>query len=326
MQFLILFLTVICFFAPPAFGGDDAGFDSFIKSREVVATLYFQANSEDLSKGELERISDTISQLRKLQKSGRMIRVEGFSSSEGDKEVNFRLSFFRARTVADLIETKGLPAEVTLTGYGDLHARSDDPNKERRVEIASYIKPAGIKRIKVADNKTPISPDLGAVQSPAKDNGIDSYRVDQAIRSKLDNRNKGLADQDETIDGKSFPGLTQADIKVDYADELDRGYGQWRKSVDPNYSPKVSQATKTLDSDLKRGYSQSRKAADSDLPRDYSQLEKNAGLETSPGVTQVMPAKAPYIDALMIEQIIMEKIGAETPPPSGAVSQLSAAY
>ena len=306
MRFLVLFLVALCFFAPPAFGADKTVFDSFIKSREVVAILYFQANAEGLAKGELERISATITKLRKLQNNGRMIRVEGFSSPEGDREANFRLSFFRARTVADIIESKGLPAEVTLTGYGDLQAKSDDPNKERRVEIVSYVKPVGMKRVIIANKKTPLESDHGAMQSPPKDEGINSYRVDQAIRNKVDDKNKGLADKNKRLKGESFPSLSQ----TDYKDDLEHGYGQWRKSIDPSYSPKLSQS----------------QTADSDLPRDYSQLEKNAGQNITPGVTQLMPAKAPDIDALMIEQIIMEKIGAEPPPPSGAVSQISADY
>lgn len=188
VRVLIFFLALICFTAPPVFCADRTGLDSFIKSREVVATLYFQANSDDLTKAERERIAGTISLLRKQQKEGRMIRVEGFSSPEGDAEVNFRLSFFRARAVADIIAGKGLPAEVTLTGYGGLHAKSDDPAEERRVEIVSYIKPAGLKRVKVANRQKKIVPGLLAEISQAlqpEKPVIDALAIEQAIMEKI---------------------------------------------------------------------------------------------------------------------------------------------
>lgn len=45
-----------------------------------------------------------------------------------------------------------------------------------------------------------------------------------------------------------------------------------------------------------------------------------------PMVTAVEPAKEPMIDALAIEQAIMEKIGAEPAQPSGTVSQVDKNY
>jgi hypothetical protein len=283
-----------------------------------------------------------------------MIRVEGFSSSEGDQENNFRLSFFRARSVAVLIEANDLPSEVTLTGYGDLLAISNDPNKERRVEIASYLKPVGMKRVKVAKKKTTQGSDLSAIQIAPKEQIIDSYTVEQAIRRKIENKNKALAERNQTIDGELLPGLSQTENVIDFSDSLDRGYTQWRKSVDPDYAPKLSQsrqaasrdlnrgytkqaADKDLnrgysqsqqatDNDLKRGYSQSKQTTDSDLKRGYSQWQKNTDPEMAPGVTQIMPFKAPFIDALMIEQAIMEKIGAAPLAPSGTVSLADVGY
>lgn len=312
MRFVILFLTVSWLSALPAVSADETSFDAFLKSREVVATLYFQANSEDLAAGERDRISDTISQLRKLQKNGRMIRVEGFSSRNGDKEANFRLSFFRARTVADIIEAKGLPAEITLTGYGDLLAESDNHSKERRVEIASYVKLASIKRIKVADR--------GSIKSPGSHSGvtraassqeleIDSFTVDRAIRQKIADKQQELAEKQRKLFPESSTDLSQT--KEKFGDDLDRGYSQWRKSVDPSYAPKLSQ---------------SRQAANRELERGYSQWQKNVNPEMSPGVTQVTPFEAPAIDALMIEQAIMEKTDAKPLVPSGAVTQVDFDY
>ncbi|MCK4508573.1 MAG: OmpA family protein [Desulfuromonadales bacterium] len=370
MRFLAIIVVLMCVSSPLAFGKSGASFDEFVKSREIVTTLYFQSNNEDLSSSERKRLSGTIDKLRELQKNGRMIRVEGFSSPEGDQEQNFHLSFFRARSVAVLIEANGLPAEVTLTGYGDLLASSNDPKKERRVEIASYVKPVGMKRVKVANKKKKAASgsDLGVVQIAPKDQVIDSYTVEQAIRRKIDNKNKALADKNKM---SVLPGLSQAENEVDFNDSLDRGYTQWRKSVDPSYAPKLSQSRQAAsrdlnrgysqsrraldkdlkrgysqsqraadsdlkrdysqsqqatDSDLKRGYSQSQEAADSDLQRGYSQWQKSADPEIAPGVTQITPFKAPFIDALMIEQAIMEKIGVEPLVPSATVSRVDVDY
>ncbi len=289
MRFLILFVIFSFCMTPSAFSAGSADFDSFIKSREVVATLYFQANSEDLLKGERERITAAISQLRDLQKDGRMIRVEGFSSAEGDEEVNFRLSFFRARAVADVIEAKGMPSEIALTGYGDLRATSDDPVKERRVEIASYIKPISMKRIKIAKESKEALPSVQSdvTQAPTPyPQEIDSYSIEQAIKKKIEDRNKGLADKADEADRDIFPGMSHSDTIIDAQEDLERGYTQWRMSVDPQYAPKVTQTNNAAGDDLKRGYSQSVKAADSDLKRGYSQSVKAADNDLKRGYSQ----------------------------------------
>ena len=292
--FLFLILTM-GMLALPAFCLASNPFDAFVKSREVVETLYFKVNAEELSKTDRERLTSTAQKLRQIQNNGRMIRVEGFSSNEGDQEKNFILSFFRARSVADIIESMGLSTEVTLTGYGDLRADSDDHAKERRVEIVSYVMPVKMKKNKVAvKNKSAIPAPNRSANTAHMDQEIDSYRVDQAIRSKVGNMNKEVTDKIDSDDEDPSPGLSQE--KPVQKDVLDRGYSQWRRIVDPGLSLKLSQSKDSVDGDLKRGYSQSQKSRDAEM---------------SPDVTQVSPAQSPVIDALMIEQAIMEKIGVE---------------
>ena len=292
--FLFLILTM-GMLALPAFSLASNPFDAFVKSREVVETLYFKVNAEELSKTDRERLTSTAQKLRQIQNNGRMIRVEGFSSNEGDQEKNFILSFFRARSVADIIESMGLSTEVTLTAYGDLRADSNDHAKERRVEIVSYVMPVKMKKNKVADKiKSAIPAPNRSANTAHMDQEIDSYRVDQAIRSKVGNMNKEVTDKIDSDDEDPSPGLSQE--KPVQKDVLDRGYSQWRRIVDPGLSLKLSQSKDSVDGDLKRGYSQSQKSRDTEM---------------SPDVTQVSPAQSPVIDALMIEQAIMEKIGVE---------------
>ena len=314
MRFLIIITALICISSSSAFSKSEANFDAFIKSREVITTLYFQFNDEALGKSERKRLLGAISKLRELQENGHLIRIEGFSSPEGDPEKNFHLSFFRARAVADLIESKGFPAEVTLTGYGDLRAGSGDPKKERRVEIASYLKPVSMRRVKINGEKknTRQRPELTTTTLKLKDQDINSYKIDQAIRTKIDNKNKGLTDVHKAIDYESSSGLSQVDKieknKIDAAADMDRSYGLWRKSVTSGSPLKLSRTKTTADSKPKRSLSQLKKSIDSDSSLD---------------VTQILPVAAPVIDALMIEQAIMEKIGTELLAPSGTVSKLS---
>jgi hypothetical protein len=352
-------LTVSVLFASPSLAAESNGFDSFIQSREVVATLYFDANAEELSRSERERLIASVQQMRLAQKNGRMLRVEGFSSTQGNQEKNFILSFFRARSVAEIIEAEGLGSEITLTGYGDLRADSKDHNKERKVEVASYVKPVAMKRVKVANgDSTPAVLSNNSTQLKHDTQNIDSYRVDQAIRSKVDDKN-GFAEQWDKLDSTLLPGLSQSEL---LKKEVERVYTLWRQSVAPAKSKKVAQApsndlqrsftryikavapanpvgltrSEQAGDELRRGYSQVRDAATTEtspgltrseqagdeLKRGYSQVREATGLDGAPGVTMVVP-QAPVIDALMIEHAIMEKIGGVPTEPSGSVTQVA---
>ncbi|NIP49250.1 MAG: hypothetical protein GWO30_04400, partial [Gammaproteobacteria bacterium] len=71
--------------------------------------------------------------------------------------------------------------------------------------------------------------------------------------------------------------------------------------------------------ELQRGYSQTIPATG------YSQWQKEAVVtpKDTPELSQVEPIMPPSIDALMIEQAIMEKIGAGAIESTGALSQVS---
>jgi hypothetical protein len=362
VRIITLILTVATLFASPSLAANYDDFEAFIQSREVVATLYFNTNSEELSKSERERLIASVQQMRLAQKNGRMLRVEGFSSTQGNQEKNFILSFFRARSVADIIKAEGLGSEIALTGYGDLMAESKEHNKERRVEIASYVKPVAMKRVKVANgNSTPAILSNNSTQLKNDSQNIDSYRVDQAIRSKVEDKD-GFAEQWDKLDSTLLPGLSQSEL---LKKEVERVYSLWRQSVAPGKSKKVAQApsndlqrsftryiraisptnpagltrSEQADDELKRGYSQVKDAAttetspgltrseqaDDELKRGYSQVREAADLDGAPGVTMVLP-QAPVIDALMIEHAIMEKIGGEPTEPSGSVTQVGPEY
>lgn len=312
MRTLSLLLVLTCIMISPTFAASETSYDAFMKSREIVTTLYFDSNSDGLNSDEKGRLEAVIAELRTLQNSGRMIRVEGFSSAEGDQEKNFHLSFFRARTVAEIIAAEGLPAEVMLTGYGDLRVTSNDPEKERRVEIASYLKPVESRKVEIArekKNETAPEPEAPPVTITPVRTEIDSYRLDQAIRSKVEDKQKGLTDKREGPDpGK--PGLSQKPTEK-AAPDLERDYTHWRKSVDPDYSPRVSETVPAIESAPRRR---------------YSQLDINDKHDTAPGLGHILPVEAPIIDALMIEEAIRAKIAADQPDATDAVTQVNPDY
>lgn len=312
MRTVTLLLVLTCIMMSSAFAASETGYDAFMKSREIVTTLYFDSNSDGLNNDEKSRLEAVITELRALQNSGRMIRVEGFSSAEGDQEKNFHLSFFRARTVVEMITAEGLPAEVMLTGYGDLRATTKDPEKERRVEIASYLKPVGSRKVEIArerKHEPRPKPEATPVTVTPVRTEIDSYRLDQAIRSKVEDKQKGLTDKrDLPAPGK--PGLSQKPTEK-AAPDLERDYTHWRKSVDPDYSPKVSERAPAVESTPRRR---------------YSQLDINDKHDTAPGLGHIMPVEAPIIDALMIEEAIRAKIAADEPDATDAVTQVNPDY
>jgi uncharacterized sporulation protein YeaH/YhbH (DUF444 family) len=79
--------------ALPAFSLASNPFDAFVKSREVVETLYFNVNAEELSKTDRERLTSTAQKLRQIQNNGRMIRVE-LKASQVMKVIKRRILSF----------------------------------------------------------------------------------------------------------------------------------------------------------------------------------------------------------------------------------------
>jgi hypothetical protein len=301
VRYLVILATLILFSVSSSFGINETSFEEFLESREVVATFYFEKNSEALTPDELKRVSAALSELKGLQKSGRMLRVEGFSSPEGDREKNFELSFYRARSVADVLDAGGLPSEVALTGYGDLQANLKDSDLERRVEIASYVTPVGLKRVKVAKKKAPRFTVVPEVRYDLLEyQEIDSYKVDQAIRRKVDDKAKSIAEQIKKLEEELTPGISK-NKHFSTEEELERGYTQWRITVDPDYSPKVTKVIRRDDT-LRYGYSQLKdqpdkeapklgqaKDIEKDLKRGYSQLDEEKDKE-SPKLGQAIDA------------------------------------
>lgn len=195
MRISIVFVVLLAFCLPLQCLADDPGYQAFLESRELLATFHFQVNSDTLTASESKRVLDILPKLRDMQNAGRMIRIEGYASPEGDRATNLILSMHRARNVAEIIASNDLPAEITLTGYGDLLAARDKFSAERRVEVVAYQPPENLKKVKIAEiqdkTKRAVSmsaaipePMVTAVE-PAKEPMIDALAIEQAIMEKI---------------------------------------------------------------------------------------------------------------------------------------------
>lgn len=191
MRFLIIVFAVLAINLTHTCWAGGHSFETFMKSREVLATLRFQANSDSLTAAVYELVYALLPDIENQQKAGKLIRVEGFASPEGDRADNLRLSLHRARNVADIMVHKGLPAEVMLTGYGDFLSGTDDPAKERRVEIVAYDKPQNLRKMQIVELiekqkntiiKSAVS--VSAIEAP-KEPIIDAWAIEQAIMEKI---------------------------------------------------------------------------------------------------------------------------------------------
>ncbi len=192
MRLLIILIAMLAVHIPLSCLADDAALQAFLKSREVLATFHFQVNASTLSAAELDRVNSILPQIKQQLTAGRMIRVEGYASPEGDRAANLSLSLYRARNLAEIIAGKGLPAEITLTGYGDLLAVKGNNSAERRVEIVAYDQPKALKKIRFADRQeilkkaaaAPVKPDL-AIALVENEPMIDALAIEQAIMEKI---------------------------------------------------------------------------------------------------------------------------------------------
>ena len=130
-----------------------ADIDTLLGSREVVCTIEFAAGSTSLS-AEAEAILDSVaSRIKATDLNTKMIRIEGFSSPEGDKTKNFRLSIDRARAVERFLRVNhGVSLEHYISGFGSSAPEGVSASGKRSVQIAIYDNPWGQEDIPVDSN------------------------------------------------------------------------------------------------------------------------------------------------------------------------------
>ncbi len=119
----------------PAFAGD---IDSFLASRSVTGQIYFARNSSILSEKNKSELSKLIKELHRQERAGKLIRIEGHASTDGQDAVNFDLSIQRALAIKDYLRQRGLKVDIFLTGFGEKSSSAGKLTKQRRVDIAVY--------------------------------------------------------------------------------------------------------------------------------------------------------------------------------------------
>lgn len=115
--------------------------DRFLESREVVEQVFFQKRQITLSTEARTKLDSLVTELLNYQNQGKLVRVEGFSSPEGDEKLNLSLSLQRAMTVKDYLHGQhDISVDVFLTGYGEKKLSGGKLSQERRVDITVYNK------------------------------------------------------------------------------------------------------------------------------------------------------------------------------------------
>ena len=147
---LVTFLILISFSTPEA---------AYYNNKEILDSIYFPAGKLKLDKkarAKLDRIAVKIKDMEKdaeTRGESLVIRLEGYSDSSGDEEMNLFYSMLRASMVEEyLIDKKGVTLELFLTGFGETKIASPEMNEaerrlNRRVDIVRIQ--GGGERLKV---------------------------------------------------------------------------------------------------------------------------------------------------------------------------------
>ena len=115
---------------------------SYLANREILCTADFAVNSTDLAPDARLRLSRCVPQLKQVDLTRKIIRIEGFASPDGDKLKNYRLSIERARAVESFLRLDhGVSLDHYITGYGPTEPAEISSAGTRRVEIVIYDNP-----------------------------------------------------------------------------------------------------------------------------------------------------------------------------------------
>ncbi len=110
-----------------------------VGTKIVLANIFFDVNKASLRKesvSELERLVTIMNENPNIK-----VEVSGHTDSDGNDELNLKLSQARAKAVVDYVITKGVKSErVIAKGYGETQpiAPNDSPEnkqKNRRTEL-----------------------------------------------------------------------------------------------------------------------------------------------------------------------------------------------
>jgi len=121
-----------------------APLEKLLTEKEIICTIDFAVNSSELSREAKNILSDAVQRIKSVDLDKKMIRIEGFSSPEGNKLNNFRLSIDRARSVERFLhDNHGVSLEHYISGFGSTVPKGVPAAGKRSVQIAIYNNPWG---------------------------------------------------------------------------------------------------------------------------------------------------------------------------------------
>ena len=113
--------------------------EQFLASRQVIGQIFFPCKVTTLSSQAESIIDQRVPELKALKRKGKLLRIEGFASADGNPRTNSQLSLERALAVKDYLKDRHqMKLEVFLTGFGESLSTDGKIGQERRVDIAVY--------------------------------------------------------------------------------------------------------------------------------------------------------------------------------------------
>lgn len=127
-----------------------AEIEKFLGDKEIICKIDFAVNSSELSTEAQKALSGVAARIKAVDLDKKMIRIEGFSSPDGNKLLNFRLSIDRARAVERFLRTKhGVSLEHYISGFGPTVQEGVPAAGTRSVQIVIYNNPWGQDEVPV---------------------------------------------------------------------------------------------------------------------------------------------------------------------------------
>ncbi|MDT8318179.1 MAG: tetratricopeptide repeat protein [bacterium] len=154
---LVTLVVLISFSTPEA---------AYYRDKEIVDSVYFSAGRLELDKNARQQLDRIAARIKDLEKDAEakgeslVIRLEGYSDSSGDEEMNLFYSMLRASMVEEyLIDEKGLTLELYLTGFGESKVATPEKNEaerrqNRRVDVVRIL--GGGEKLKVFRMDKPV--------------------------------------------------------------------------------------------------------------------------------------------------------------------------
>jgi hypothetical protein len=156
IKILVVHLSALLIaFSSPALavktiGSSVSNFESLLGEREVICTIDFAAGSAELSEEAGRILGNAVDRIKAVDLEKKMIRIEGFSSPEGNKTNNYRLSIERARSVERFLRANhSVSLEHYISGFGPSTPAGVTVAGQRAVQIAIYDNPWGQEDIPV---------------------------------------------------------------------------------------------------------------------------------------------------------------------------------